>query len=1760
MDPGTPGHSELHMVIPEDILLEGVDADTPFVPIEIKSPVAGMPAYPNIEEGDRIFLYWGSEKIEHVVTDEEANDPDNHVIVITVDKAVIDKEGDSEADGIPVAFYVLDVVNNRSEDWSATTYIDVDTGSPRLGAPLIKEADNNKLDIDDLPDPDTVTAQVIAVGSGFAVGDEIEMRLRGVTNDGEAVDKTYPLVQIDSINKVIDIPLPSIDVRLLVNTRAAFSYRLIKSDGSDDRLSKSQFIEVIGEATQLAAPIAKDAIAGTLDPALPSTLIEIPWDESMTKGQVIDLKWLGTRGPQIYLPTLPPRLISDGEERDKESLYISVDGEHLRAIDGGTLELFYLLLRDTEAREVVSRQSLHADLLNIGEPVAELPPPVVEREQGGVLDPADVPNGTRLIVRQYTDQIRGDEVHYVWNGSRTGIKIDSAPVTEINENSDIPFSIHFDLVKNNEGGTVKASYWVTRVTGRISPSEVLPMYIGTPMDLAAPSVKQATGVSPNQQLNPVAAKDDLTVVIPNYGIQPGDQVRVTWAGAPGGGSYTTPLLALPSSREIPLPVSVLAYNLDRSVTVTYTVTPSGGSESEPSRALTLNVQAIPDISLPMPLIPQAAQGGIGSELDLSTFIGDARVTVAPWPLIAAGQRVWLRVEGTAIDNSRYTITLYTASIIGAPQMTDGLSEELLRSELEKLRDGSPLNVVLQVTFDRSSTQANAVDFPLRTYTLKTVALVAPTLTDITDSKGTVVGGTTVETSVTVTGTGSSGRQIQLMNVTGPIGNPVGIPDNSTNWSAILTNLAPMVYNIRAQALYGTGLPDSAMKAFIVTAVVTPTIVDIVDSKGSVVGGTTTETSVTVIGTGSSGQQIQLMDGDNAIGGPIDIPFGTTAWTAPLTGLTTKAYNIKARALYGTGVPDSAAKGFNVQASATPTITAVSESATPAIPNGGVTAATSVVLTGRASPGFSIDLFDNDTPPPKGTFVATGGTWTTTTPIAVAPGPHSFTAKAKYGSEPVSEAWTFTVITLTDQNKPYIQQAENNGTGATLDLGTFAGDATVKVSPWPGIAAGQRVWLRCLGKKANGSDHIITLYTASEVIPTEVPNGLSKNIPRAQLEELGDSTPLTVQLKIKFNGSSSEDAATAFPLRAYTVRAIELITPTLDSVKDAGEVEIPDGTTTVSLTLKLTGTASKGQKVEIYEGTGNGAALKGDATANANTGIWTKDITVDIGSRRLYAKASYPVSPVFSNVRLLTVVEVVVPTLTDIRDSQGSVVDGTTVETSVTVTGTGSKGQQIQLLDGPANIGNPFRVPTNSTNWSTPLTGLTVKAYSIKARALYGAGVPDSAAKGFNVQASATPTITAVSESATPAIPNGGVTAATSVVLTGRASPGFSIDLFDNDTPPPKGTFVATGGTWTTTTPIAVAPGPHSFTAKAKYGSEPVSGAWTFTVITLTDQNKPYIQQAENNGTGATLDLSTFAGDATVKVSPWPGIAAGQRVWLRCLGKKANGSDHIITLYTASEVIPTEVPNGLSKNIPRAQLEELGDNTPLTVELKIKFNGSTSGDAATVFPLRTYTVKTVVLLAPSITTVRDPTNNAVIPNGSDTYATTFILYGTAQKNEHLQVFDHTTYITDVDVDGDGNWNRLVGPLTPEDHLLTAKAMYGNNPESNAWRIKILPLIRPVITGFTNGRAVANGGSTPWPFQGPPTFITGRRGNVAISGTAYLRSNGGEWAAWQYQNDEGDSTNFKLTKGGVQSFNRGHFEIKVVTILGQDGENIWSFDVY
>ncbi|WP_414871266.1 hypothetical protein, partial [Pseudomonas sp. IT-347P] len=61
------------------------------------------------------------------------------------------------------------------------------------------------------------------------------------------------------------------------------------------------------------------------------------------------------------------------------------------------------------------------------------------------------------------------------------------------------------------------------------------------------------------------------------GMLVGDEIIVTWTGAPGtpaGGSHTTapwPVTAL-GRQEIPLDNKVIAFNLGKPVTVSYTVT------------------------------------------------------------------------------------------------------------------------------------------------------------------------------------------------------------------------------------------------------------------------------------------------------------------------------------------------------------------------------------------------------------------------------------------------------------------------------------------------------------------------------------------------------------------------------------------------------------------------------------------------------------------------------------------------------------------------------------------------------------------------------------------------------------------------------------------------------------------------------------------------------------------------------------------------------------------------------------------------------------------------------------------------------------------------------------------------------------------------------------------------------------------------------------------------------------------------------------
>lgn len=462
----TPGHSELKLTLPEDIVQNGVDKATAAQGVPVT-----LLAYPEMAEHDLIQLTWGGQFVTHTVALAEVGQD----IVIRVEEAIILAAGDSGGGGLAVAFEVYDLVENKSEDWSAEVRVVVDTGGTRLEAGIVKEADNNVLDLNMLGSA-PATFQVIAMGNNFVVGDEIIVRLMGTSAQGEAVDITYPPYPIPSVPSVVPILIPNTHVRRLAKTQGNFSYQLKKADGTL-LLAKGQFVRIIGEPAQLAAPLAKDAQDGGLDPSLGQTTVEVPWDESMAVGQVIDLKWYGTQPDfTVYFPELDPHNISNGEAEDKQPIAFYVEGRHLAAINGGTLELYYELILD----DGTVRKSLASPTFRVGERRNELPAPTVRGAVDNALDPDTLPpNGTTMTVASYTGIALGDELHYSWMGSQSGAHTDWIIINKNNLGRP-EFSLAIDLakVRDNLGGTVEASYWVRRIEGRVSQSEVLTLRIG----------------------------------------------------------------------------------------------------------------------------------------------------------------------------------------------------------------------------------------------------------------------------------------------------------------------------------------------------------------------------------------------------------------------------------------------------------------------------------------------------------------------------------------------------------------------------------------------------------------------------------------------------------------------------------------------------------------------------------------------------------------------------------------------------------------------------------------------------------------------------------------------------------------------------------------------------------------------------------------------------------------------------------------------------------------------------------------------------------------------------------------------------------------------------------------------------------------------------------------------------------------------------------------------------------------------------------
>ncbi|MFJ2536354.1 hypothetical protein ACIOWA_02335, partial [Pseudomonas sp. NPDC087614] len=226
--------------------------------------------------------------------------------------------------------------------------------------------------------------------------------------------------------------------------------------------------------------------------------------------------------------------------------------------------------------------------------------------------------------------------------------------------------------------------------------------------------------------------------------------------------------------------------------------------------------------------------------------------------------------------------------------------------------------------------------------------------------------------------------------------------------------------------------------------------------------------------------------------------------------------------------------------------------------------------------------------------------------------------------------------------PRLKEASNAGEGAELNLSELTPEGKMWFSGFPFNAVGQYVWVLFKGTNADGSAYEKYIWAAPFAFVNDdwVKNGyFEATAPYEDLKGLKGGMPLTMEMWVAFGKSQDLSLAKRFVLRTYIVSAVEDVRPTITSVKGSpSNEEIPEGGTTVETAVTLTGTAAKGQKVDILDG----VSVVDEAVADAITGVWTLLVPkLTATDYSFTAKAKYGSGQVSQPPRTLTITDSII---------------------------------------------------------------------------------------------------------------------------------------------------------------------------------------------------------------------------------------------------------------------------------------------------------------------------------------------------------------------------------------------------------------------------------------------------------------------------------------------------------------------------------------
>lgn len=281
-----------------------------------------------------------------------------------------------------------------------------------------------------------------------------------------------------------------------------------------------------------------------------------------------------------------------------------------------------------------------------------------------------------------------------------------------------------ELVTLKEGSELYITFWVeflprvTRPVYRLFPGLVLTLRTEPHLELVAPTVPEATLITPEETvLNPDNAKDGATIQVHYEHMCPCDWVCAYWEGTPGNGSPQLECKRADSRElvEFRVGVSAITANFREEVMVSYSVLREGQTWASPPRKL----QVEGPRNLPAPVVKEATR----DILALSTFSGGAECTVVPWIGIELEQPCWLWVTGEREDGSAYRFQVLDGEPVSAEWLDSGIKTLLPREELKKLADCSGFIVHFAVSFNGIRDLTSAERFPVLELEISQEALV-----------------------------------------------------------------------------------------------------------------------------------------------------------------------------------------------------------------------------------------------------------------------------------------------------------------------------------------------------------------------------------------------------------------------------------------------------------------------------------------------------------------------------------------------------------------------------------------------------------------------------------------------------------------------------------------------------------------------------------------------------------------------------------------------------------------------------------------------------------------------------------------------------------------------------------------------------------------------------------------------------------------------------------------------------------------------------